>query len=98
MVSSALGWQAKAVDAIGAQAAAEFFLEPQHVQMGYRLAHGEGHLVQIQRAGEQNRHHITRALRTGGSGLHHFGQAIAVVGVQLLDAHMQASKRLAVRR
>ena len=40
----------------------------------------------------------SRALRPGLAGLHHFGQALAVVGVQLFNAHMQTGERLAVRR
>ena len=68
------------------------------MQVCHCLAHGKSHLVQVQGACEQHRHDIARALRPGFAGLHHFGQALAVVGVQLFNAHMQTGERLAVRR
>ena len=65
--------------------------------MRHRLSHRKGGLVQIERALEHHRQHVGRCLRRHGAGVHHFGQPVTVVVMQLLDAAVQAAKRLAVR-
>ncbi len=89
---------AEAVDAVLALAALQQSFEPQQVQVRHRLAHGEGHLVQVELALEQDRQALGRAVRLAGAGLQQLGQAVAVVFLQLLDAPVDAGEGLAVRR
>ena len=71
-------------------------IEPQQVQVGQRLAEGEGHLVRIQGALEHHRQHIGGRQGRGAAGVDDLLQALPVVILQLRDPHMQAREGLAV--
>ena len=68
------------------------------MQVRQRLAHGEGHLVQVQHAFEHDRNDVGGAGRSSRAGFNHLGQPVAVVVMQLRHARVQPAKRLAVRR
>src|SRR5665647_2803651 len=86
---------AKPIDAILAQRALQVTVKPQRVQMGNRLTHGKGGLVQVEHALEQHWQQLGGATGLGATGLQHFSQTVTVVVVQLLNALMQAGKRFA---
>src|SRR5918996_3307675 len=69
----------------------------QVMQMGYRLAHGEEGLVQIQRPAEQDAEQLGRALRRFQRRAE-LGQPIPVMGLQRCHALVRSPERLAVRR
>ena len=69
---------------------------PQHVQMGDRLTHREGCLVQIEPAFEQDFEQIGRRAGTLPAGVHRDGQPLLVMCPQLFNARMQAMERFAV--
>ncbi len=66
------------------------------MQVGHGLTHGKGGLVQVQRAFEHHRQDVGAAAGAGRAGVHHFSQPVAVVLMQLVNACVQAPKRLAV--
>src|SRR5262245_6461910 len=86
-------------DAIGPQLARRAPGVIKVMQVGYRLAHREESLVQVEPAlREQRAEQVARALRLsaqhGGKKL----ELLAVVSLQLGDTHVRAAERLAVRR
>ena len=70
---------------------------PEIVQMGQRLAHGKCHLMRIQRALEKNGENVGGRQWLGLARFHDVIQPFFVMGLQLLDALVQAGKWLAMR-
>lgn len=86
----------KPVHPILPQLALQLPVKPQGVQVGNGFAHGEGGLVQVQRAFEEHGQHVGGAAGRGGAGLQHLGQALAVVVVELFNAGVQAGEGFAM--
>src|SRR6185503_7572729 len=84
-------------DAIGAGGALCVPRVVKVVQVGYRLAHGEEGLVRVQRAPEQHRQQLARALLLAPDGFLQLGEARLVVRLELRDALVRPAERLAVR-
>src|SRR5688572_23249852 len=85
-------------DAIGAEAACGAAGIVKVVQVGYRLAHGEESLVQVELAlREQHAQQVAGALRTAPQRVRQQLEFLAMVALQLGDAGMRAAERLAVR-
>src|SRR6185503_21219272 len=70
----------------------------QVMQMGYRLAHGEKHLVRVERPAKQHPEQLGCALGLFFQRAQNVFEPGLVVALQLPDARMGAAKRLAVRR
>src|SRR5688572_22176370 len=84
-------------DAIGADRAARAARVVQVMQMGYRLAHREEGLVQVERPAKQHAEQVCRAARAAAQRLQQLLEALGVVRFELGHAGVRAAKRLAVR-
>ena len=66
------------------------------MQMRYRLAHGEGGLMEIQGSSENDAQHVVGAAWFFFAGRQHVLQALFVMVHQLCNARVQAAKHTTV--
>lgn len=69
---------------------------PQMIEVGHRFAHRKRGLVQVEWTLEQDGQHLGGRARPLAACTHDVIQAIAVVGLQLLNAGVDAGERLTV--